>query len=429
MSRFFFFAVFFILTYSGLMAQQESVMDSVLLDEVTATADAKKYQAGSKIESIPADQIQASQEGGIDQILMRFTAIYLKSNAGGLSSIRFRGTSANHTSVNFGAINVNSLTLGSADMSAIPSYLFDGIDIQYGSSSAVNGSGAIGGSLSLGLQSNWTDGLKISAKISQGSFGEQFYGTKVFAGNGKWESVSRLYYFYKKNDFPFKNPYTGNVENRDPVDDRQHGANIENMGLIQELNYRFSKEEQIKSAIWLEHDWHQVQPNMQTNLNFVKTEELDNKNIRFWSEYQNNKHGMKYRGGLGYVHDMQVYDNDQLQKIETDRIILEAEVNQDISGSFGYKAGAKYQYLVPNVYAYSDSMIDSEQHIESYLSSFLKIWNRLKLTLNLRQVYVTNFSVPFTPSVGAEYHLFSSESTALKLTSNIASSYRVPTFN
>ncbi len=429
MKGFIFFAVYFILACSDVMAQEESVMDSVMLDEVTAIAAAKKYQAGAKIESIATDQLQIGQTGGIDNLLMRFTPIYLKSNAGGLSSIHFRGTSANHTSVNFGGINVNSLTLGSADMSAIPSYLFDGIDIQYGSSSAVNGSGAIGGSLSLGLQSNWTDGLKMSTSISQGSFGEQFYGTKVFAGNGKWESVSRLYYFYKKNDFPFKNPYTGNVENRDPVDDRQRGANIENMGLIQELNYRFGKEEQIKSAIWLEHDWHQIQPNMQTNLNFNSAEVLDNKNVRFWSEYQNKKRAVKYRGGLGYVHDMQVYDKDQLQKIGTDRLILELEANQDFSKNVGYKAGVKYQYIVPNVYAYSDSVIDSEQHFEAYLSSFLKIENRLKLTINLRQMYVTNFSVPFTPSVGAEYHLFSSEKTALKLTSNIASSYRVPTFN
>lgn len=429
MRKFFFSAGFFILTYSGLLAQKESVMDSVMLDEITAIAAAKKYQAGSKIESISTDQFRISQEGGIDQLLMRFTPIYLKSNAGGLSSIHFRGTSANHTTVNFGGINVNSLTLGSADMTAIPSYLFDGIDLQYGSSSAVNGSGAIGGSISLGMQTNWTDGLKINGTISQGSFGEQFYGAKVFAGNGKWESVSRLYYFNKKNDFPFKNPYTGDVENRDPVDDRQHGSSIENMGLIQEVNYRFSKEEQVKSAIWLEDDWHQIQPNMQTNLNFIRPEVLDNKNIRYWSDYQNNKHEIKYRGGLGYVHDMQVYDSDQVQKIGTDRLILEMEFNQDISKKIGYKAGAKYQYIVPNVYAYSDSIIDSEQHIEAYFSSFLKLKNRLKLTLNLRQMYVTNFSVPFTPSVGAEYHLFSSEKTALNVTSNVARSYRVPTFN
>lgn len=418
-----------IFIYAALPAQVQMEKDTILLEEVTTTAISKKYQAGAKIESISPDQLQISQEGGIDQLLMRFTPIYIKSNAGGLSSVRFRGTSANHTSVNFGGINLNSLTLGSADMSAIPSYLFDGVDVQYGSSSAVNGSGAIGGSLALQLKSNWTNGFKIKSTISQGSFGEQFYGAKIFAGNGKWETVSRLYYFFRENDFPFKNPYTGNVEDRTPVNDRQHGARIENMGLIQEINYRFSENEQLKSSVWLEHDWHQVQPNMPTNLKYIRTEELDNKNIRAWSEYKNNKQPLKFRGGLGYVHDMQVYDNDGQQKIGTDRFISEAEVNQDFTRKFGAKAGVKYQYIVPEVYSYSDSVIDYEQHLEAYVSAFLKIRNRLKLTVNMRQMYVSGFSCPFTPSVGAEYRLRSTEKTGIKLTSNISRSYRVPTFN
>ena len=415
--------------YATLPAQVKMTKDTILLEGVTTTAISKKYQAGAKIESISPDQLQISQEGGIDQVLMRFTPIYIKSNAGGLSSIHFRGTSANHTSVNFGGINLNSLTLGSADMSAIPSYLFDGVDIQYGSSSAVNGSGAIGGSLALQLQSNWINGFKIKSTVSQGSFGEQFYGTKFFAGNGNWETVSRLYYFYRKNDFPFKNRYTGNVEDRTPVTDHQHGASIENMGLIQEINYRFNENEQFKSSVWLEYDWHQVQPNMPTNFKYNRTEELDNKNIRVWSEYKNNKHSQKFRAGLGYVHDMQVYDNDGQQKIGTDRLLTELEVNQDFSQKFGAKGGVKYQYIVPHVYAYSDSVIDHEQHLEAYLSAFLKIQNRLKLTFNMRQMYVTNFSCPFTPSIGAEYRVYSTEKTGIKLTSNISKSYRVPTFN
>ncbi len=412
-----------------LQAQKSCLNDTVRLEEVTATAFAKKYQAGAKIESISSDQLQISQEGGIDQVLMRFTPIYLKSNAGGLASIHLRGTSANHTSVTFGGINVNSLTLGSADMAAIPSYLFDGMDLQYGSSSAVNGSGAVGGSLALRLQNDWTEGLKVKSTLSQGSFGEQFYGAKIFAGNSNWETVSRLYYFYRKNDFPFKNPYTGNVEDRRPVSDRQHGASIENMGVLQEINYRFNPKETLKSSVWLEHDWHQVQPNMSTNLHYVSTEDLDNKNIRVWSEYENNNHPLKFRGGLGYVHDMQVYNKDNTQKIGTDRLVSEVEVNQDFSQNFGAKGGVKYEYIVPDVYAYSNSVVEYEQHLEAYMSAFLKFQNRLRLTLNLRQMYVTNFSVPFTPSVGAEYRLYSTEKMGLKLTSNISKSYRVPTFN
>lgn len=423
MRRFVLLAGIFTFFSLNLLAQEESVMDSVMLDEITTIAVYKKYQAGAKIESISTDQLEISQEGGIENVLMRFTPIYLKSNAGGLSSIHLRGTSATHTSVNFGGININSLSLGSLNMSSVSSYLFDEIDLQYGSSSAVNGSGAVGGALFLGFQNNWTDGLKLKAKTTQGSFGEQLYGTKVFIGNGKWESVTRMYYYGKKNNFPFINPYNNDAE------DRQHGARIENMGLIQELNYRFSEDEYFKSAVWLEHDWYQVQPNMQSNLSYNGTSALTNKHIRVWSEYLNNKHEIKYHAGLGYVHDMQLYDNDETQKIGSDRFVGELEANQDISETFGYKAGVKYRYIVPNVYAYSDSVIDLEQNLETYLSSFFTFKKRLKLTLNLRQMYVTNFSVPFTPSLGAEYRLFIREKSVMKLTSNVARSYRVPTFN
>jgi len=126
---------------------------------------------------------------------------------------------------------------------------------------------------------------------------------------------------------------------------------------------------------------------------------------------------------------MQTYDNNEIQKIGTDRIISEFAVNQDLRKVFGYKAGVKYEYIVPNVYSYSDSVIEYEQHFDAYLSSFLKIADRLKLTVNLRQSFVTNFSVPFTPAIGAEYRLYSSEKSLIRLSSNIARSYRVPTFN
>ncbi|HKJ44174.1 MAG TPA: TonB-dependent receptor [Sunxiuqinia sp.] len=429
MRRFIFIAGFLILSGGSLFAQKSSLSDTILLKEVATYAPYKKYQAGAKVEAIPSDQLQLTPEGGLDNILMQFTPIYVKTDAGGLSTIRLRGTAPDHTSVNFGGINVNSLTLGHTNMSTVPSYLFDGVDLQYGSSSAVNGSGSIGGAIYLGLNSNWTNGLKLKATISEGSFGQQLYGAKLFAGNGKLESVTRLFYFNKKNDFPFKNPYTGDVENPGAVDDRQHGASIENMGLIQELNYRFQKDEFIKSAIWLEHDWHQIQPNMQTNLRFKTPEILDNKHIRFWSEYQNDKHQLNYHLGVGYVHDMQVYDSISVQKIATDRLVSELEVQQDFNSNLGYKIGVKYKYMVPDVYAYSDSVIDFEQHLDAYFSAFYSLWHHLKLTLNLRQSYVTNFSVPCTPSLGAEYRLLTNDVSVLKLTSNIARSYRVPTFN
>jgi vitamin B12 transporter len=427
MRRFFLVQLMLIIA-SGAFAQTRSLADTILLHEVATYAPLKKYQAGAKIEPIPVEQIAIGQSGSIDQLLMRFTPIYLKSNAGGLSTIRLRGTSPNHTSVNFGGININSLTLGQSNMAQIPVFLFDEINLQYGSSSAINGSGSIGGALHLGLGSNWTDGVKLKTTISQGSFGEQLYGAKLFAGNGRFESVTRLFYFSLKNDFPFNNPKIGDVEHPGTFRDIQRGAAVQNEGLIQELNYRFQEKETLKSALWLGHNWYEAQLSMKDSTS--KTPEtLDNSHIRFWSEYENERKAFNLRAGLGFVHDMQIYNGDQLQKIGTNRLITELEGKQDISTHFGYKLGVKYQFIKPNVYAYSADVIEQEQQADFYASAFYTAFNRLKLTLNLRQMLVTNYEAPFTPSLGAEYKIFNREFSVFRLNGNISRSYRIPTFN
>ncbi len=423
MRQSFFFILVLSFVHVSLLAQTEQLIDSVLLNEVKTYAPYKKYQAGAKVESITSDQLELAESNALDNLLMRYTPIYLKSNAGGLSTIRFRGTAANHTSVNFGGININSLTLGHSNFSNVPVYLFDGIDLQYGSSSTVNGSGSIGGAIHLVLKNNWVDGSRIKATISEGSFGEQLYGTKIFAGNGKFESVSRLYYSMLKNNFPFFNP-DNNKEYK------QRGAMVENMGLIQELNYKFNEKEWIKNSIWLEHDWHQIQLLMKEVVtDNTVAETLDDKHVRLWSEYENLNHAIKFKSGLGFVHDMQIHADVDEQKIGTNRVITEIEAQQDFNTKIGYKIGGKYIFVKPKVYAYDENVIDHEQQADLYVSAFYMPLPELKMTINLRQQYVTDFEAPFTPSFGTEYRIFTNEECLIKLTANIGRSYRVPTFN
>ncbi|MGQ7870192.1 TonB-dependent receptor [Sunxiuqinia sp. sy24] len=423
MRRFILLSGLLVLAVCELYAQEHSLSDTILLGEVNTYATVKKYQAGAKLESISNDQLDIARTGTLNDLLGRFTPLYLKADAGGLANIRFRGTSADHTSINFGGININSLTLGSANFASVPMYLFDGADLQYGSSSAVNGSGSIGGAVYLGLKNNWTNGIRVQATESLASFGEQLYGTKVYVGNGKLESVTRLYYFSRENNFKFRYPQDGKEYT-------QRGARIENMGLLQELNYRFDCQQWLKTSVWLADDWHEKQPEMASSIgdNLVISG-LENKHIRFWSEYENRNHAVNYKAGIGYVHDVQVDGGNTTQEISTERLVAELEAKQDITTNFGYKAGLKYMYVEPDVYSYSVDMIDYEQRADVYASAFYKAWRKLKLTLNLRQQFVTDFDVPFTPSVGVEYRLYTNEFSIVKLNGNISRSYRVPTFN
>ncbi|MFV0554454.1 MAG: TonB-dependent receptor [Mangrovibacterium sp.] len=420
--RFFVFtALCCALLCGNLFAQDSSLSDTIQIEEVQTIAPYRKFQAGAKIVSVPKEQLEISQTESLDKLLSRFSPIYIKSDAGGLSSIRLRGTAPDHTSVNFGGINVNSLTLGSTNASNIPMYLFDGIDLQYGSSAAINGSGAIGGAVYLGLNNRWTDGTKANARISQGSFGEQLYGTKIFLGNGKLESVTRAYYYSVANDFPFT--YEDKEYN-------QKNASLEHYGLLQEINYKFHEQAWWKTAVWLQSNYHENAMSMASHQ--AENDNKDNTNdkfIRIWSEYENRKGEIDFKAGLGYVKDKQIPSENTAQEIGTNRLIAELEAAQDILPNLGYKVGVKYRYINPEVYAYSKEVIDYEQQADFYALLFYSMWNKCKLTLNMRQQFVSNFNAPFTPTLGTEYRVLTTNHSLIKLMGNVAYSYRVPTFN
>jgi iron complex outermembrane receptor protein len=421
MRRFVFIGFVWIVVALNVHAQEPFVLpDTIHMEEVVTYGKLRKFQSGAKIEMLSAEQFQSNQDGNLEQMLSRTLPIAFKSNAGSLSTIRLRGTSPNHTSINFGGINLNSLTLGQSNGSSIPMYLFDHVGVQFGSASTVNGSGSIGGAIHLGLDNHWTDGFKAETRLSSGSFGEQLIGTKLFMGNGSWEAVTRAYYYSKTNDFPFYNPnYKDHETGIVGKEDRQRNANIENKGLLQELNYRFAENEVFTFNIWLENDWHLIQQSMK---DVLKKEDHEENNVRIWTGYQNRKGALKYEVGGGYVFDQAV------DSIQTQRAVGELVVEHDVSAAISYKMGLKAMRIVPKVHAYEETL-EYEDRLDVYASYYHRLFNKLTVTLNLRQGFVTHFEVPFTPSLGLNYLAFSKEKYVLSLGGNVARSYRVPTFN
>jgi len=388
----------------------------------------KRFQAGAKVEKIQPIKLEIMKDGNLASLLSRYMPIAIKSDAGGLSSIRIRGTSPDHTSVNFGGIDLNSLTLGLSNIINIPICLFDEVDIQFGSASAVNGSGSIGGAVHLGLKNQWTNGFKAEFMTAYGSFNEELICTKIYFGNTKWETVTRFYYYNKANSFKFFNTsikdfVTGEIG----VEDVQKNANIENKGILQEFNYRFAPQEWLKIMIWLENDWHYVQQNQASNYYSPdKKETYEDQNIRTWASYDNRKNSIKYHFGGGYVFDNGIYNN-TTDPIKTQRIVADSYLEYEKLNS-SFKIGLNADRIYPTVYAY-DKNLEYEDRVDLFMSYNHQLFKKLRITLNLRQGFVTNFKLPFVPAIGISYLLLYSEKNILKLIGNVAKSYRVPTFN
>ncbi len=428
--------IVFLGTYSHVQSQDTwsgafSIFDTVSIQEVEVVSPvSEKFQVGSKTEVFSSLQKQNTSASTLTNLLSRYTPIYIKSDAGSLASFKLRGTSSNHTSVLIGGLDINSLTLGSTNASSIPIFLFDNIALNYGSSSATIGSGSIGGSVRLGFNNNYKNGINSEIIASHGSFGEYAYGAKVIASNGKVESATRIYHYQKENNFPFVHSGNYNFETQqyDKTTLRQKNAAIDKKHLVQQVNYKFNERQSIKSFIWLQQTWYQVQPTIsEIEAPNPSTSTYDDRSLISWVDYNHNLQPFDLHIGAGYVTNKAISNNDNNNMIKTNRLVSEI----DLKKSFQFlkiQAGLKYKYIVPTVYAYAEE-VKKEEHLDIFSSIYYRVSSNLKATLNLRQQFVTNFKAPFTPALGMEYSLATREHSITKLSTNIQHTYKVATLN
>ena len=170
----------------------------ISLQEIQVTAAKHQYLVGSKIETVDSARLNSVSGESLTEILTRYLPIYVKQDAGGLATIRFRGTSPDHTAILFNGININSLTLGHSNISNIPMFLFDDVKVQYGSSSSLYGTDAIGGSIHLGNNPEWNKGFGIGLQQDIGSFGSYFSGLKLSYSNRIVQYSVKLYHQKKE---------------------------------------------------------------------------------------------------------------------------------------------------------------------------------------------------------------------------------------
>ena len=409
-------------------AYGQSLQDTVInLDEIQIVAKKDKYLVGSKIEKIDSLKLQSASGESLAGVINNFLPIYVKQDAGGLATIRFRGTSPDHTAIMFNGININSLTLGHTNISSVPTFLFNDIKVQFGSSSSLYGSDAIGGSIQLGSSPNWNRGLSLAIQQDLGSFQSYFSGLKVSYSNSKFSYSIKGYREEKKNDFPFLNTAVRDFDKSEYIKDTSKNTAKANYGFLQEMAFRFSDKFQTFLNVWYEDNWHQIQPNMSANYYGGSFSEIQNNHLRLVSgfKYYLGKH--KLTADFGYVYDYQIYNKIDNEIISTNRVITNVNYfNKDFfKGDFNI--GLNYLYIKPDVYAYDKNL--KEDRIEAFLAYKRTFFKKLTASLNLRETIVLDYESQFTPSIGLNYTLLNSAEQVLDSKFSVSRSYKIPTFN
>lgn len=414
------------------------------LKTVTVTAKSKYEVKGATQTRIDTMVMQRSVNSSLAELLSENTPVFIKTyGRGSLATASFRGTAPSHTQVTWNGININSPMLGMVDFSLIPVYFLDDVNLNHGGASVASSGGSIGGSIQLDnkpiLRKGWT-GQFVQGIGSYNTYDE--FGQVNYAGE-KWQTKTRLYFGYSKNDFSFKNKEIKDIGDPSapyPVQINKE-AEYSKTGILQEVYFKPTAKDQFSLNVWSMYTDRKL-PRLTTseadeNTNINRQFDATTKAVLAWNRYETSG---SYLARLGYDFQQidfwlknQINGGGMVKAINStatsNSFYFQSETNRKIIED-KLKLKAKLDYTLSNVSSVEEVKMTGYKESRNEFSFLIAAESdptpKLSLTALIRQGLVDG-NYYASPFIGAEYLL--NENFDWKLKANISQTYHYPTLN
>ncbi|MES2618526.1 MAG: TonB-dependent receptor [Bacteroidota bacterium] len=388
-------------------------MDTFLLRDFEVKGVAVIQNIGStKINLSPA------KFNTLTDALTLQSAIFIKQyGTGGLANAGFRGLGAQHTSVMWNGVNIQSCMNSNLDFNLIPLFFIDKAGIETGANSSSCGNGTLAGAIHL---SNTFDKTPIAfANLQRGSFGYSQIGIGSSYQIKKLRFKTRILHRQAENDILFHNKFLpGN-----PTEKQVNSAYTQN-GFLQEAEYKAGNYHAFNLSAWYLENTREL-PVAMGIPNLLKERQYDlNGRVSLTHKFTRAK--VANTNKLAFLYDQLNY------------------YNNFYAPSYSYSKSliAESEWLIPMKYSssltaslnnnFSTAKTDGYNNWpqRNLLSLWIKLEkmsfkNKLKYSLGSRVLLVDKEFAPFSPDIAFEYRPL----TFLKIKGNAAYSYRVPSFN
>lgn len=380
------------------------------------------HRKKSKLNFSQTD-LEQVQSLTLANLLSNSSTIYMKTNGeGGLATPSFRGTGASHTQVYWNGLPVNSLLNGSADFSTLPSFMNDEINLYYGSSSMLIGSGALGGGISLKTNTSWNKETEAEYLQEIGSFGtyQSFLSAKF--GNEKWRSHTKLFYSQSENNYPYLN--TANGEQNIVKEYRKY-ADYNKSGFLQEIYHKTKSAQWALKVTGSEYFRHIPTPIIVNSNNGKESEK--GQNLKSVLEYKTVVNRAVVEAFVGFSNDIITYTDlrklqNQVSKHQTTGLYSNTSL-LFIKGDFSLKTGVQANYFVGQSNYYKD--VKRRSQLALFANAEYKFENGFSIYGLLREEMVdAEFRLP-TPTLGLCYPIGKS----FLVKTSLAYNEHLPTLN
>ncbi len=413
--RIFFLFIFLLMGTGSLVAQTDTLHLKAVNVVETRT---QEFAVGSELITIDSTQLKGRIGQSLTDVLNQEGLFFLKHySPGNLATTSFRGASAQQTVVTWNGFNINSPLNGQFDLSLFPVQSFDQVQVQPGASSALWGSGAIGGSIHLShtpdFTPHWTTGMGLQA----GSFETYAQNLQMSFGSKKYAGRLLLLHQTAENNFTFVNPATGQEQ-------RQLNNQLSTQGLLSENHFRAGSEDILNLHLWVQRTDRNIPPNIYETSRSNQKDDV----VRLTSQWLHSfsKADLKIRGA--YFHEDQDYLNisaDTLYHNAQQSLIAEAELNYQPFTRHHFDLGVNHSTFLADVDSYK-SEPGIQQHRQSFFGGYRwNILSNLAFSAMLRQEVIDKNAAPFTFTTGLSWQAL----PELQLKGQFSKVYRTPTLN
>ncbi len=388
------------------------------------------FFVGNKFSVIDSNILNQYQQNNLAQLLSDQSQIFIKSYSPSmLASPGFRGGNANHTPVLWNGFNLQSITNGQTDLSLIPSFLMEGIAIQYGSPATLFGSGAIGGSIHLQSVAPLQNGLKGELLLGASSYQTYTQGIKLFYRNKNWQTTQKIFKQNSENNFEYKNidllqnTYRFNTPNYSLAKtESAKNAAWSTLAWVQEISYTPNSKSSFMLRSWFQSNERGIPPALNLPANYASQQDAC-KRINTEYKYKNALYELNIRYAL--LDDFLKYFDSTINEStsKSQSHIIYADQFYHTSNSY-FQLSFMDQKNVARSSSYSGFI---QQNKMAIFGSYKWLWlnQKLQQQISFRQEWVEGKPIPLMPSYGVQYEI----NPIFSISGNAARSYRLPTFN
>ncbi|WP_417619997.1 TonB-dependent receptor plug domain-containing protein [Oceanihabitans sediminis] len=382
-------------------------LDEVVLSDVKL----KQYAPGYKIEVLK-DSVIKTNGRSLTSLLAFNSNIYFKENGYGMvSSPSFRGTNASQTAVIWNGIPINSQLNGQADFNTISTSNYSDIAIRSGGGSVQYGSGAIGGSIHLNNNLQFTSHFDTNVRVGYGSYDTKNGSISSSYGGDRWSVILGIAYVDSENDYPYLGTSKKNV----------NGA-YNNVDVNLNLGYFVTDNDVIK----LYHQSFVGDRNLSGTISTPSQSHYKDRNHRSLLEWSHLAKNFNYQVKVAHLQEnfkyfgTQTTENYSYGKVNT--LIVKPTFNFRFTESIQLKTSVDYTKYTAEGTSFGSP---SRSNVSATALLNHRLTKAFSYGVNLRKDFTSSFESPLVISVDTEYEVSKHYSIQL----NGSRNYRVPTFN